>query len=388
MIKKKQGGMENGCLKRCFFTLYTVLFILFPVSIHAENDLLLLPSVKSEKASASLLLDIAKAGKRLVAVGERGHILCSDDNGVSWRQANVPTGITLTAVCFPTPEQGWATGHDGVVLHTGDGGDSWVIQTNGFEESKLNLAHVKMLLSAKEAEWTKATEERKESLTNDMEDLRNRLQSMETANTEGACCNPLLDVWFKNEKEGFVIGAYGLFFHTNDGGINWTPWWDRIDNPDNLHLNAIAGAGGVLYIAGESGKLYRSMDDGKNWESLESPMVGSYFGIVASPNEDFVIAFGVGGKMAHSRDRGENWKLIQTKAGAALSGGLAQKSGEVLIVSYSGIVMAGSGNTGMFAPKKIGAGWNAVADTGDGHIVLVGLKGALRVPFDGAKQGG
>lgn len=388
MSKKTRDGREKGCLKRGFFTLCTALFISLPVLIDAKNDLLSIPAVKSEKASVSLLLDIAKAGKRLVTVGERGHILFSDDDGVSWRQATVPTSITLTAVCFPTPAQGWATGHDGVVLHTADGGDSWIIQTNGFEQSKLNLAHVRMLLATKEAERANATEEMKDTLSEDMEDLRNRLESMETADKEGACCHPLLDVWFKNEREGFVVGAYGLFFHTTDGGKSWTPWWDRIDNPDNLHLNAIAGTGGALFIAGESGRLYRSMDDGKNWESLESPMAGSYFGIVASPNEEYVIAFGLGGKMAHSRDRGENWKLIQTKAGAALSGGIAQENGEVLIVSYSGIIMAGSGITGMFAPKKIGAGWNAVADTRDGHIVLVGLKGALRVPFNGDKQGG
>ena len=48
-------------------------------------------SIESAKAVESLLLDVAHAGARLVAVGDRGHILYSDDNGASWAQAKVPT---------------------------------------------------------------------------------------------------------------------------------------------------------------------------------------------------------------------------------------------------------------------------------------------------------
>ncbi|MBI5441414.1 MAG: glycosyl hydrolase, partial [Deltaproteobacteria bacterium] len=84
----------------------------------AVNDLLLLPAVRSDRAASSMLLGVARAGARLVAVGEWGHILTSDDNGVTWAQASVPTSVTLTAADFPTPAKGWAVGHDGVVLHT------------------------------------------------------------------------------------------------------------------------------------------------------------------------------------------------------------------------------------------------------------------------------
>ena len=43
-------------------------------------------------ALRSTLLDVASAGQRLVAVGERGHVLLSDDQGKTWRQARtVPT---------------------------------------------------------------------------------------------------------------------------------------------------------------------------------------------------------------------------------------------------------------------------------------------------------
>ena len=47
-----------------------------------------------------ILLDVAMAGKRLVAVGERGVVMASDDNGVTWVGTRAPVTRTLTAVTF------------------------------------------------------------------------------------------------------------------------------------------------------------------------------------------------------------------------------------------------------------------------------------------------
>ena len=49
------------------------------------NDEANKPAEIEPLAAGSLLLDLAAAGSRLVAVGERGHVLLSDDQGVTWR---------------------------------------------------------------------------------------------------------------------------------------------------------------------------------------------------------------------------------------------------------------------------------------------------------------
>ena len=72
-------------------------------------------------AQRSLLLDIAAAGERVLMAGERGHILNSDDRGASWLQARVPTTQMLTGIHFVDNERGWAVGHDGLILVSGDG---------------------------------------------------------------------------------------------------------------------------------------------------------------------------------------------------------------------------------------------------------------------------
>src|SRR5213080_621401 len=88
-------------------------------------DVLDLPSKPSALAVRSPLLGMARAGDRLVTVGQRGHILYSDDSGKNWQQASVPVSCDLTAVYFPSAKQGWAVGNDGVVLHSSDAGVTW-----------------------------------------------------------------------------------------------------------------------------------------------------------------------------------------------------------------------------------------------------------------------
>src|SRR5580765_4846300 len=81
-------------------------------------DPLDVPAVASSLAPSRLLNGVARAGGRIVAVGQRGHILSSDDQGKTWTQASVPVSVDLLAVHFPTPGKGWVVGHSGVVLAT------------------------------------------------------------------------------------------------------------------------------------------------------------------------------------------------------------------------------------------------------------------------------
>ncbi|NIN72688.1 MAG: hypothetical protein GTO46_12360, partial [Gemmatimonadetes bacterium] len=74
----------------------------------AENEY----TLQMPLAERSLLLDGVAVDGLMVAVGERGHILISRDDGVSWRQAEVPTRSSLTGVFFHDQQLGWVVGHD------------------------------------------------------------------------------------------------------------------------------------------------------------------------------------------------------------------------------------------------------------------------------------
>ena len=188
-----------------------------------------MPAQQSALASRSLLQGVARAGPRLVAVGQRGHILVSSDGGANWKQASVPVSSDLTAVFFVNDLKGWAVGHDGVILHSDDGG-----------------AHAGRCNSTAARPTSVLVEHMQSSVEAHPQDGRQEgsCSRRPSAIKEQGADKPFLDVWFADENNGYAVGAYNLIFRTRDGGKNWEPWFDQTDNPKLLNLYAIRPAGG------------------------------------------------------------------------------------------------------------------------------------------------
>jgi len=291
-------------------------------------------------ASTSLLLDLARAGGRLVAVGERGHVLLSDDDGATWRQAkSVPTRDMLTAVFFADAEYGWAVGHDETILNTMDGGETWT-RSHFAPESQ----------------------------------------------------QPLLDLWFANRISGIAVGAYGAYLTTNDGGRHWAsakftppqapaakgappPAADEEPAPD-YHLNRIVGIGNRLYIAAEGGHLYRSDDRGANWRALPSPYEGSLFGLVPIRG-DGLLAFGLRGHLFKSADAGETWTALETHTTAMLTDGVAINDLRVVIGGLTGVLLVSgdAGETFRLTQQENRRGFSALLPGAAGSVVVAGEGG-------------
>jgi photosystem II stability/assembly factor-like uncharacterized protein len=348
----------------------------FAFPCYAGSDLMLQPAVKTERATTSLLLDVANAGARLVAVGDRGHIVYSEDHGKSWMQADTPVSVTLTAVYFPSPQKGWAVGHEGVVLHTADGGKSWTKQLDGFQANDLDVTLYQTLVKEKEAEFEKATEELKETLGQELEDLRYQMEDLQFEKKQGAW-KPFLDVWFEDDQSGFVVGAFGYIFQTADGGKTWQSIRNRIHNPDSYHLKCIARTDGALIIAGEVGILYRSMDGGQSFHSLKSPCDKSFFGLTASAHA--IVAVSFKGCAYLSGDLGESWQLLKTGIRTTLADGTVLADGSIAIVSYGGnLLRVQNSDTKISVQKLKCRGMVSVAETEDGSLVAVGMPGVYR----------
>ena len=320
-------------------------------------DVLELPAKPSALAVRSPLVGIARAGERLVAVGQRGHIVYSDDAGQHWEQARVPLSSDLSAVFFPSPTQGWAVGNDGVVLHSSDAGATWSKQLDGRQIGDLLIRHYSALAAAQPGseQWPSLVAEGR------------RLAS------EGAD-KPLLDVWFADDKLGYVVGVFNLILRTEDGGQSWTPFQDRIDNPQGFHLNAIASTGDGLYIAGEQGLLLKWEEGRQRFTALHTPYQGSFFGVIGKPAE--VIVYGLRGNVLRSTDGGEHWSPLNSGPQASITAAIIDAQGRYELFTQAGYTLVSSG-TGLQTLAQPGLPPVAGAvRAADGSRVVVGSRGA------------
>jgi len=341
------------------------------------------PAMIMPRAQHGLLVDIVRAGERLVAVGERGHVLYSDDSGQSWTQAPVPVSVLLTAVWFADARHGWAVGHDGMVIATSDGGASWQLQRDGVaaqaELDRARLAEAKRALAALE-----------ESAGGDpaaIEDARLDVEEAGERLAEPVYAPPLMDVWFADAGHGIAVGAYGSLLVTADGGRTWSDARSRMENPDELHYYAIAsGGGGRLLIVGESGIMFRSRDGGEHWEPLPAAYAGTLFGAFTVPPGDTVYVYGLQGNVLVSRDFGDSWTRLHSRSESVLAGAAVVREGEALIVGSVGTVLRARLDAAVLEEHSVDRlrdNLAAVAVAPDGSLVLVGEKGVMRIAGDG-----
>ncbi|MFC4726743.1 WD40/YVTN/BNR-like repeat-containing protein [Coralloluteibacterium thermophilus] len=323
-----------------------------------------LDAERMPRVGRSLLLDAHGAEGVVVAVGERGHVLRSTD-GTTWTQAErVPTRSTLTSVTA-AGGQWWAAGHDGVILHSADGGRTWTAQ--------------------RVAPWSPDQADPAEGI-------------------------PLLDLHFDDAQRGVAVGAYSLRLVTGDGGATWIeapaairediappvaadPAADPVVDADGVddswlldgddllleddadpHLNAVVRTGdGALVMVGERGSVLRSRDDGASWERLALPYGGSMFGVLAWEG-DHILAFGMRGRAFESHDLGDTWREVATGAGASLMGGAALPGGGAVLVGAQGTVAV---RAAADAPFRVHTFVTDAGETPTLAAVLPAAEGAL-----------
>ncbi len=320
-----------------FFFLMMVLTTLGTTAIAGH------PAVISPLAVESLLLDCASRGSLLVAVGERGHILISHDNGDSWTQSEVPTRATLTAVFFLDETMGWSVGHDAVILRTEDGGVTW------------------------------------REVYSDIEGDR-----------------PLFDVWFSDARKGIAVGAYGLVLTTIDGGESWAqqPFQPKAPEGEgsleddglmevDFHLNKVGvSESGRLYLAGEAGTFFRSDDGGESWTASYPPYEGSFFGVLPLEG-DSLLLFGLRGHLFRSDDGGETWSALEIGTEAILTDGVRLSDGTLIVVGLVGTILVSDddGRTFDLHQQSDRVGISAVVEAIGGRVVTTGEKGVRTIDF-------
>lgn len=322
-------------------------------AIEAVPGALARPALPIRHPAQAFLLDVARAGKRLVAVGERGLILHSDDLGQSWKQVSVPVSATLTTVCFSDADNGVAVGHGGVVLTTRDAGRQWTLRLDGRRAAAIALAAAQAL-GRPEA-----------------------IQEAQRLVDEGPD-KPFLDVLMPAPDHLIVIGAYGLALESLDGGSSWRSWTDRFDNPGALHYYAMRRSGDTMLIAGEQGMVQLSRNGGGRFRPLQTPYPGSFFTAEILAESDFLVA-GLRGNAWRSRDGGQTWVQLQAPSTASITASTLLPDGLPVLCNQMGMLMAMQNDSlaALECPPLPGA--CAVRALEDRKVIVLSRQGPLVV---------
>lgn len=318
------------------------------------------PATMTPRAANAVLTRVVMAGDRLVALGERGMVVLSDDGGRHWRQARVPVSVTLTSASFVDARQGWIAGHSGVVLHTSDGGENWSIQTDGLALAKASLVQAQALPET----------------DTDREHLIQQAQRL----VDDGADKPLLSICFADARHGMVVGAFGLAATTVDGGKTWTPCGGRLANPMNLHLYAIANHQKTWVVAGEQGVLMRSGDDGATFEALKSPSERTLFAATAIRGGGFVFA-GLLGAACRIGPGSTAVTAIELSAPLTILSSVELRDGRVMLLAQGGRVLASHDGGVHFAEQQLPrrAPLTSLVEAADGGLVATSMGGVARL---------
>jgi photosystem II stability/assembly factor-like uncharacterized protein len=349
-----------------FLTGTVLAALLAPAALSASYDVLDLPAIPSELAPRSLIYSIDSSNERIFATGHRGHIIYSDDGGVSWTQAQVPVRSALTDLHFPTPEKGWAVGHEGVILHSSDGGETWVKQYDGKRYGREGLEFYQAMLD--------------EDPDNEL--LQYLVEEMQFAIEQGAD-KPFFKVYFLNDRQGYAMGAYGMSVVTFDGGETWEHNGHRLDNDSFNHIFDFAPlpGEGQYFISGEAG-LFMVGDVGarKATRIHSIPWEGSFF-TSAAATDGAIIMGGLRGRMFRTEDVGQTWTVVEKPPSSTIIDSVRLSDGRLVFAGIAGdlLISDDDGNSFTNLPLSSGDRVYALAEAEPGTLLVGGPRGIQRL---------
>lgn len=255
------------------------------------------------QAERTMILGSARAGERIVAVGDHGMVLLSDDGGRSFRPArSVPVQSMLNSVHFVDARQGWAVGHGGSILHSEDGGETWSLQ-------------------------------RRDTTVD----------------------QPLFSVYFKTARKGWATGLWSLLLATEDGGQTWhkvVPGQAGGGAHADKNLYGVFGdRRGNIYIAAEQGQVLKSADDGTTWTALDTGYKGSFWSGLALDDGAILVA-GLRGTIYRSDDAGASWSQVPNPRFSSITG-LVADGAKVYASALDGVVLASRDAARSFSSAQI-----------------------------------
>ncbi len=304
--------------------LFLTLFLLSDIA-HAQDR-----AIKQDLFSASFPTE-----QQGWACGRWGTILHTENGGQSWVHQASGVDYTLSDISFADPQNGWAVGEEGVIIHTADGGKTWVRQ-----KSPVDFF--------------------------------------------------LMGVDFATDQKGWAVTEWTTIIYTEDGGKNWQIQFAGED----YILKSVSFCDPLNgWAAGEYGYIYHTSDGGKTWEHQAGSFAFSEeaFELVGentlfdvhAVDPKRVWAVGIDGHITRSLDAGVTWEKVEVESDVELTqlfGVCLDRQGSTILIGGKSVLISSSDGGKRFNVPKVAPpvtyGWiYGITSRGSKGYVAVGKQG-------------
>ncbi|NTV83765.1 MAG: T9SS type A sorting domain-containing protein [Bacteroidales bacterium] len=269
-----------------------------------------------------------------------------------YQQENIPTEKDLTSVVFTDTLHGWITGHQGVVLNTTDGGNTWELQETG------TLADLgKVFFPDNQHGWAVG------AMENDTNIVLRTINGGESWEIQYSTDYMLTDLFFTDSLNGWVTSWYNALLNTTDGGTNWEVIsFPGLTMPNSVqfHDSGTGYIGGTNHNSCFSFEIYKTVDDGATWNRIQGWNCDWFMNNLFFINEDigwFTGNYAIQG--IHGQDTSGQVIGYSTNGGVGWSIGFDQENQKVNSLYFTNLLngWAVSGEGKFFSSVNGGESW-------------------------------
>lgn len=255
---------------------------------------------KKEKAMSEDLLSVSfPTEKEGWACGRWGTVLHTADGGKTWLLQPTGTENTLVSIHFVDPQNGWVVGEEGTILHTADG-KTWEKQ-----KSPVPYYLMKVNFATPFKGW----------IVGERTHILSTVDGGKTWNIQFKDEDFILkSVSFCDDHlHGWAVGEYGYIYHTKDGGSTWKKQAgnfnisEEILEGGNFLFDVTAVDPQTAWAVGIDGYVIRTVDGGKTWKEVKTDAPKTQLFCAAS-NQGGRVLIGGNGAFLISTDSGKTWK--------------------------------------------------------------------------------
>jgi len=235
------------------------------------------------------------------ACGRMGTILHTMDGGKTWVRQASGTDYSLSSIFFVDQRLGWAVGDEGTIIHTGNGGGTWEKQKSPVPFA---LMHVHFVTPLKG--WI-VTEKTHILSTDD----GGKIWKIQFKDEDYI----LKAISFCDSLHGWSVGEYGYIYHTKDGGATWKKQagyfgisertGEAVGEAYLFSVKAVDPQ--TAWAVGIDGTVIKTLNGGKSWQEVVTGAPRTQLFCVAADRADRILIAG-NGVFLSSIDGGRTWQ--------------------------------------------------------------------------------